>query len=114
MISSRLDSRESPPPTPVPHVAENRNAIRQQQDAAGNDGNTAGRTNTLATTQVSLFTHDWDLIGVDVDCVHLLADAAERGLHAQLGKVGPHKPVRVLGDLHDHRLKHLILKNNSS
>lgn len=44
-------------------------------------------------------TYDWDLVGVDVDRVHLLADAAERGLHAQLGEVGPHKSVRVLGDL---------------
>lgn len=44
-------------------------------------------------------THDWDFVGVNVDGVHLLADAAERGLHAQLGQVGPHKPVRVLGNL---------------
>lgn len=60
------------------------------------------RANTLLCSRGTAWcgvTYDWDLVGVDVDGVHLLPDAAERGLHAQLGEIGSHKPVRVLGDL---------------
>jgi len=34
------------------------------------------------------------------------ADAAERRLHAQLRKVGPHEPVRILGELKRTRCTH--------
>ena len=44
-------------------------------------------------------TYNGDPVSIDVDGVHLLADAAQCGLHAQLGEIGPHKSVRVLGDL---------------
>merc|ERR1719399_1436284 len=40
-----------------------------------------------------------DLVVVEVDDVHLLADALHRRLRAKRGEVGAHIPVRLLGEL---------------